>query len=94
MSTRIYHDEDADLGVLDDRAVAVLGYGNQGRAQAQNLRHCGVGVVVGIAATGLLEQLRTRSRTSQYGQLRKLAGAGELVATLRSRFAGAEEQCG
>jgi ketol-acid reductoisomerase len=37
----------ADLGVLVDKRVAVIGYGNQGRAQAQNLRDSGADVVVG-----------------------------------------------
>ncbi len=43
----IYHDEDADLGALDGRRVAVIGYGNQGRSQALNLRDSGVRVIVG-----------------------------------------------
>lgn len=47
MRARIYRDADADLGVLAERVVAVIGYGNQGRAQAQNLRDSGVRVVVG-----------------------------------------------
>lgn len=45
--TRIYHDEDADLGVLDGETVALVGYGNQGRSQALNLRDSGVDVVIG-----------------------------------------------
>lgn len=44
---RIHRDGDADLGVLDGRTVGILGYGNQGRAQARNLRDSGVEVVVG-----------------------------------------------
>lgn len=47
MRARTYHDEDADLSVLDGKTVAVIGYGNQGHAQAQNLRDNGVRVVVG-----------------------------------------------
>ena len=43
----IYHDDDADLGVLSDQTVAVIGYGNQGRSQALNLRDSGVKVVIG-----------------------------------------------
>jgi ketol-acid reductoisomerase len=45
--TRIYHDEDADPGLLAGATLAVVGYGNQGRAQALNLRDSGVSVVVG-----------------------------------------------
>jgi ketol-acid reductoisomerase len=44
--TQIYHDADADLGVLDGKTVAVLGYGNQGAAQARNMRDTGVGGVI------------------------------------------------
>lgn len=43
----IYHDDDADLGVLEDQTVAVVGYGNQGRSQALNLRDSGVNLIVG-----------------------------------------------
>lgn len=44
---QIYHDDDADLGVLEDQTVALVGYGNQGRSQALNLRDSGVNVIVG-----------------------------------------------
>ena len=44
---KIYHDDDADLGVLRDQTVAVIGYGNQGRSQALNLRDSGVKVIIG-----------------------------------------------
>ncbi|MGH3319234.1 MAG: NAD(P)-binding domain-containing protein [Streptosporangiaceae bacterium] len=46
MRATIYADTDADVGRLADRIVAVLGYGNQGAAQAQNLRDSGVSRVV------------------------------------------------
>ena len=44
----IYYDEDADSTVLDDKTVAVLGYGSQGHAHALNLSDSGVDVVVGL----------------------------------------------
>ncbi|MCR4400064.1 MAG: ketol-acid reductoisomerase, partial [Syntrophomonadaceae bacterium] len=45
---RIFYDADADLGLLEGKTVAVIGYGSQGHAQAQNLRDSGVQVVVGL----------------------------------------------
>ena len=45
----IYHDEDADLSVIQARKVAVIGYGSQGHAHALNLRDSGVDVRVGLA---------------------------------------------
>ncbi|MHA1631404.1 MAG: ketol-acid reductoisomerase, partial [Candidatus Freyarchaeota archaeon] len=43
----VFYDKDADLSVLKGLTVGVLGYGNQGRAWALNLRDSGVTVVVG-----------------------------------------------
>jgi len=48
MALRIYYDKDADLGRLEGKTVAVMGYGSQGHAHAQNLRSSGVDVVVGL----------------------------------------------
>jgi len=43
---KMYYDKDADLGVLKGSKVAIIGYGSQGHAQAQNLRESGVDVIV------------------------------------------------
>ncbi len=45
---KVYLDVDADPGPIRARRVAVIGYGNQGRAQALNLRDSGVGVTVAL----------------------------------------------
>ena len=44
----IFYDDDADLGVIQGRKVAVLGYGSQGHAHSLNLRDSGVDVRVGL----------------------------------------------
>src|ERR671910_2022088 len=44
----IFTDKDADLGKLDGKTVAILGYGSQGHAHALNLKDSGVEVVVGL----------------------------------------------
>lgn len=43
---KIYYDNDADLGILKDKTVAIIGYGIQGRGQALCLRDSGVNVIV------------------------------------------------
>jgi len=43
----IYYEKDADLGLLKDKTIAVIGYGSQGHAHAQNLRDSGCKVIVG-----------------------------------------------
>ncbi|CAA9507093.1 MAG: Ketol-acid reductoisomerase (NADP(+)), partial [uncultured Solirubrobacteraceae bacterium] len=44
----MYYDDDADLSLLDGKTVAIIGFGSQGHAHAQNLKDSGVGVVVGL----------------------------------------------
>jgi ketol-acid reductoisomerase len=48
MAVKLYYEQDADLSVLQNKTVAVIGYGSQGHAQAQNLRDSGVRVVIGL----------------------------------------------
>ncbi|HVX62472.1 MAG TPA: ketol-acid reductoisomerase [Pirellulales bacterium] len=47
MPATIYYDKDADLSLLKGKTIAILGYGSQGHAHAQNLRDSGCNVVVG-----------------------------------------------
>ncbi|MFC1481170.1 ketol-acid reductoisomerase [Candidatus Neomarinimicrobiota bacterium] len=46
----MYYDNDADLSVLKDKKIAVLGYGSQGHAHALNLHESGMNVTVGLRA--------------------------------------------
>ncbi len=43
---KMYYEKDADISVLKGKKIAVIGYGSQGHAQAQNLRESGVDVIV------------------------------------------------
>ncbi|HEX2864073.1 MAG TPA: ketol-acid reductoisomerase, partial [Deinococcales bacterium] len=45
---KMYYDADADLNALSNRTVAVIGFGSQGHAHAQNLHDSGVNVIVGL----------------------------------------------
>jgi ketol-acid reductoisomerase len=47
MPAKIYYDNDADLSVLKGKTIAIIGYGSQGHAQAQNLRDSGLNVIIG-----------------------------------------------
>jgi ketol-acid reductoisomerase len=62
MPAEIYYDDDADLSLVQDRAVAVLGYGSQGHAHALSLRDSGVDVRVGLA-----EGSRSRAKAEAEG---------------------------
>ena len=45
---KMYYDNDADLNLLKDKTVAIIGYGSQGHAQAQNLKDSGINVIIGL----------------------------------------------
>jgi ketol-acid reductoisomerase len=56
----MYYDDDADLGLLDGKTVAILGYGSQGHAHSLNLKDSGVDVVVGLRPdSASVQQART-----------------------------------
>ena len=45
---KVYYDRDADLSFLNGKTIAILGYGSQGHAHAQNLRDSGASVIIGL----------------------------------------------
>jgi len=49
---KVYFDSDVGLDVLKDKTVAVIGYGSQGKAQAQNMRDSGLNVILGLRPSG------------------------------------------
>jgi ketol-acid reductoisomerase len=48
MPAKVYSDKDADLNVLRDKTLAVLGFGSQGHAHALNLKESGLNVIIGL----------------------------------------------
>jgi len=76
MSISIYYDKDADLSLIRDKQVAIIGYGSQGHAHANNLKESGVPVVVG---------LRPNSASAA-----KATAAGLEVRTIEAAVEGAD----
>jgi len=56
--TQMYYDKDADLSLLKDKTIGVIGYGSQGHAQAQNLRDSGLKVIIGSIPDELAAQAK------------------------------------
>jgi ketol-acid reductoisomerase len=77
----IFYDKDADLGRLDGKTVAILGYGSQGHAHALNLRDSGVDVVVGLRSDSA-----SRAKAEEAGlevlDIAEAASRGDLVMIL------------
>ena len=60
---RVYYDQDADVGLIKGKKVAVIGYGSQGHAHAANLRDSGVADV----AVALREGSKTAAKAEAAG---------------------------
>ena len=77
----LYYDKDASLEYLQGKTIAVIGYGSQGHAQAQNLRDAGLKVVV-----GLREGSKTFDRVKEDGltpmTIEEAAQAGDIIHML------------
>jgi ketol-acid reductoisomerase len=52
MTLNVYYDKDCDLSIIQSKTVAMIGFGSQGHAHAENLRDSGVNVVVGLKEGG------------------------------------------
>lgn len=73
---KVYYDKDADLSLIKNKKVAIIGYGSQGHAHAQNLRDSGCNVVVGLRQGG--------------ASWAKAQAAGLTVATIEEATTGAD----
>ena len=85
---KVYRDEDCDLGLVQGRRVAILGYGNQGRVQALNLRDSGVENIV----IALPEHARRRSEAKADGFTVRLPAEAARNADLVMMLAPDEAQ--
>ena len=55
--TKIYYDHDADIKTLEGKRISIVGYGNQGRAQALNMKDSGIrDILIGTARDATFEQ--------------------------------------
>ena len=77
----IYYDKDADLALVRRRAVAVVGYGSQGHAHANNLRDSGVRVLVGLRA-GSASRAKAEAAGLEVRDVADAAAAADLVMVL------------
>jgi ketol-acid reductoisomerase len=77
----MYYDDDADLELLRDKTVAVIGFGSQGHAHALNLRDSGVQVVVGLRPDSRSAE-RAREQELEVLSAGEAAARGDLVMIL------------
>ncbi len=77
----IFYDKDADLSLIQSRKIAILGYGSQGHAHANNLKDSGVDVVVGLR-TGSASAEKARAAGLAVAELAEAVAAADVVMVL------------
>ena len=86
MAIKKYYDSDCNLGVLDGKTVAVIGFGSQGHAHSENLAESGVNVVVGLRkGSGHWEKASEFAATHEnfkVMEVEEAAKAGDIVMML------------
>ena len=86
MAIKKYYDSDCNLGVLDGKTVAVIGFGSQGHAHSENLAESGVNVVVGLRkGSGHWEKAAKFAETCpnfHVMEVEEAAKAGDIVMML------------
>jgi ketol-acid reductoisomerase len=77
----MFYDDDADLGLLKGKTVAILGYGSQGHAHALNLKDSGVDVVVGLRPDSSSVD-KARDQGLEVTDIADAASRGDIVMVL------------
>src|SRR3569832_1986872 len=77
----IYYDKDADLSIIRSKKVAILGYGSQGHAHANNLKDSGVNVVVGLRP-GSASAKKAQAAGLEVQDLAQAVKSGDVVMIL------------
>lgn len=77
----IYYDEDARTDILEHKTIAIIGYGNQGRAQALNMRDSGIG---GILVGGIQDEYLQRAAREgfQTATVEEASAKGDIIFLL------------
>ncbi len=76
-----YYDQDCNLAMLDGKTIAVIGFGSQGHAHAQNLKESGMNVVVGLRK-GSAHTAKAEAAGLKVMEIEEAAEAGDVVMML------------
>jgi len=78
---QVYYDKDADLSLIQNRVVTIIGYGSQGHAHANNLKDSGVNVIVGLRE-GSTSAKKAENAGLTVKSVDEAVAAGDLVMML------------
>ncbi|MCG8383793.1 MAG: ketol-acid reductoisomerase [Gammaproteobacteria bacterium] len=77
----VYYDKDADLSIIQNKKVAIIGYGSQGHAHANNLKDSGVSVVVGLRG-GSSSAVKAQNAGLEVKPIAEAVAAADLIMIL------------
>ena len=81
MALNVYYDKDADLSIVKGKKVAIIGYGSQGHAHANNLRESGVEVIVGLRESSA-SAAKAQAAGFRVSRVAEAAAAADIVMML------------
>ncbi len=81
MAIKKYYDQDCNFGVLDGKTIAIIGFGSQGHAHAENLTESGAHVVVGLRP-GSKHEEKAKKFGLEVMSIEDAAEAGDIVMIL------------
>ena len=81
MKTNIFKDQDIDLSIIKNKKIAIIGYGNQGRAQALNLKDSGIDVIVGVRENSNSIK-KVKNDDIDYGLIENVVAVSNIVCLL------------
>ena len=81
MALNIYYDKDADLSIIKNAKVSIIGYGSQGHAHANNLKDSGVNVTVGLRP-GSISEAKARNAGLTVKSIEDAVGDADVVMIL------------
>src|SRR5215469_6271670 len=88
MTATIYYDKDADISKLKGKKIAILGYGSQGHAHAQNLRDSGCDVIIAEIKGTPNYDLAVKDKFKPMGTEEAVKQADLIVLTLPDELQG------
>jgi len=78
---RMYYDSDADLSLIQDKTIGIIGFGSQGHAHALNLKDSGLNVIVGLYP-GSKSRAQAEAAGLRVGDVAEVADAADIVMIL------------
>jgi ketol-acid reductoisomerase len=81
MALNIYYDKDADLSIIKNAKVSIIGYGSQGHAHANNLKDSGVNVTVGLRP-GSISEAKAKNAGLTVKSVEEAVGGADVVMIL------------